>query len=286
MIRWKRTQVQPIGLDIGFDSIKMLQLAAVGDTLEVVAAARHALPEEVRRNPELRLPAAVDLIRQMLRSNPFVGRGVVAALPRDIIHVKNLRLPMMPQSELAQAVEFEARNILHFDADTAHVRFLPAGEVRQGAEVRQEVVVLAARHNDVDNFLEHMHCCGAIVQSIDFEPCAIYRGVERFIRRKEDENEVHVLVDIGLRRSQVVIGTRSASSSPLILAVCISMKLCRASSESASRRRVRSAAGWERLATPPKRPSVILSDRQYLTRRGAPSKGLLAKSRCASATTR
>ena len=66
--------------------------------------------------------------------------------------------------------------------------------------------MLAAKDADVNDFLEQLHRCGVIVESLDFEPCALYRGIERFIRRREDEQEVHVLVDIGARRSQVVIG--------------------------------------------------------------------------------
>jgi type IV pilus assembly protein PilM len=136
----------------------------------------------------------------------FTGRHVVAALPRQLVHVKNLRLPMIPAEEIAGAVEFEARNVFSFDTDQAYVRFLHAGEVRQGSDVKQEVIVLAAKHDDVDRFLEQLHRCDVVVESLDFEPSAIYRGVERFIRRREDENEVHVLVDVGFRRSQVVIG--------------------------------------------------------------------------------
>ena len=44
------------------------------------------------------------------------------------------------------------------------------------------------------------------MESLDVEACALYRSQERFIRRREDEQDVHVLVDIGCRRSQVVIG--------------------------------------------------------------------------------
>jgi type IV pilus assembly protein PilM len=44
------------------------------------------------------------------------------------------------------------------------------------------------------------------VESIDVEAAALYRSQERFIRRREDEQEVHVLVDIGQARSHVVIG--------------------------------------------------------------------------------
>jgi Tfp pilus assembly PilM family ATPase len=51
-----------------------------------------------------------------------------------------------------------------------------------------------------------MHRFGVIVESIDIEAAALYRGQERFIRRREDEQEVHVLCDVGFARSHVVIG--------------------------------------------------------------------------------
>ena len=206
MIRFTRAQVLPIGVDIGHDSVKMLQVEAVGTSLEVTAAARMPLPAQVKTQPELRMSLASDLIRQMLLQHPFRGRQIVAALPREIVHVKNLRLPQMPVTELPAVVSFEARNVFPFDTDQAKVHFLAAGEVRQGAEVRQEVILLAARNDEINTVVEHLHGAGAIVESLDVEPCAIYRSLERFIRRKEDESDVNVMVDVGARRSQVVIG--------------------------------------------------------------------------------
>jgi type IV pilus assembly protein PilM len=208
VIRLTRSQVQPIGLDLGLDSIKMLQLEVVGDqTLSVVAAAKQPLPEEARnQTAELRLAASMDIVRQMLRTHSFHGRSIVAALPREIVHVKNLRLPMMPPAEVELAVEFEARNIFPFDTEQALVRHLPAGEVRQGSDTKLEVIAIASPEKQVSNFVEQLHRCGCVIESLDFEPNALYRGIERFIRRREDENEVHVLVDIGVQRSQVIIG--------------------------------------------------------------------------------
>lgn len=208
MIRLTRSQVQPIGLDLGLDSIKMLQLEVLEQPrgLSVVAAAKQPLPEEIRTQPELRLPVAMDLVRQMLRDGAFHGRRIVTCLPREIVHVKNIRLPIMPQAEIESAVEFEARNVFPFDTDQATLRYLPAGEVRQGSDTKLEVIALAARNEEITAFVEQLHRCGCVIESIDFEPCALYRGVERFIRRREDENEVSVLVDIGSRRSQVIIG--------------------------------------------------------------------------------
>jgi type IV pilus assembly protein PilM len=205
MLRLTRAQAQPIGVDIGHDSIKLLQLQVVGNELEVIAAAKQQIPDEVRAEPELAMKTIVDMIRQMLRHQPFIGRNLVTALPRGIVHVKNLRLPLMPVEELEAAVQFEAKNIFPFETEHAFVRYLPAGEVRQGTDTRQEVIVLAAKHDDVEHYIETIHRCG-VLESLDFEPCAIYRGIERLIRRREDEQEVHVLVDVGLIRSQVIIG--------------------------------------------------------------------------------
>ena len=206
MIRLMRSQVQPIGLDVGFDSIKMLQVEVVGQTLSVLSAARQPMPPAAREKPELRIAMAVDVIRQMFRHGKFAGRRIVVSLPREMVHVKNLRMPLIPQHELAAAVKFEAKNIFPFDTDKAHIQIMPAGEVRQGIDVRQEVIVLAARHDEVNGFLEQIHRAGAAVESIDIEACALYRSQERFIRRREDEQAVNVIVEVGYQRSTVVIG--------------------------------------------------------------------------------
>jgi type IV pilus assembly protein PilM len=207
MIRLTRSQVQPIGVDLGADSVRMLQLEVMaGRTLSVCAAARREIPEAAGLDPARRLTLACDLVRQMLRQDGFVGRSIVAAMPREIVHVKNLRLPKIPPAELDAAVQFEAKNIFPFDTDAAHVRQLYAGEVRQGNDTRQEVIVLAARHDETSAFVEQLHRCGCLIESLDFEPAAVYRSVERFIRRREDEQEVFVLVDVGLRCAQVIIG--------------------------------------------------------------------------------
>jgi len=192
-----KPDIQPIGLDLGEDSVKMLQIELVAGRPRVRAAARAALEDAT---------ALPRVIGDMLRCGNFAGRGVVAALPREILHIKNLRLPMIPAAELGGAIQFEARNVFNFDTDSAHVEFLAAGEVRQGTEVRQEVIVMAARDEDVEPVIQNLHSAGLVIESLDAEPCALYRTVERFMRRKQDEQEVVVLIEVGLRRTQVLIG--------------------------------------------------------------------------------
>jgi type IV pilus assembly protein PilM len=209
MLRLSRPHIQPIGLDIGLDSIKMLQLDVTGDgdarALSVVAAAKHLLPDEARKRPEHRAALAGETLRRMFAQQPFVGRRVVAALPREIVHVKNLRLPRMTIDELPAAVQTEARSLFPFDCNEACIQFLPAGEVRQGSELRQEVIVVAARQADVDDFVQQLHGSGVEVDSLDSGVTGMFRAFERFVRRSDDQQDVQVLLDIGARQSQVII---------------------------------------------------------------------------------
>jgi type IV pilus assembly protein PilM len=200
-----QNQPLPIGLDIGTDSVKMLQVEAVSDHVAVVASGRMAIPEEARADSAMRMTVAADLVRQMLQTHPFEGTRIVACLPREIVHIKNVRLPLIPAAELSAAVEFEARNIFPFDVEQARMRYVLAGEVRQGTEVRQEVIAFASQNEQVSDFVEQLNRSGGIIESLDIEPCALHRCYERYIRRRDDEQEVYVLVDIGLRSTQVIV---------------------------------------------------------------------------------
>jgi hypothetical protein len=77
-----RPHVQPIGLDIGHDSVKMLQLEVAGgslatprrDALIVRAAQKRVLDDSARANPELLPRQAAEAIDDMFAGGDFVGR--------------------------------------------------------------------------------------------------------------------------------------------------------------------------------------------------------------------
>src|SRR5688572_3509277 len=92
-----------IGLDVGSESIKMLQLTATAGGLRVGAALRVPLPDEVRGNPDRRVEFAGKTVRNALRQGTFRGRRVVAALPKELVHYKTHRLPPMAADELPMA---------------------------------------------------------------------------------------------------------------------------------------------------------------------------------------
>ncbi|HQY89640.1 MAG TPA: pilus assembly protein PilM, partial [Tepidisphaeraceae bacterium] len=92
------------------------------------------------------------------------------------------------------------------DENQVSVRSIGSGEVRAGNDIKHEVLTVSAENRLIDEVIENWHAIGFVTHAIDFEASAVFRTTERFIRRKDDESEVNVMLDIGHRRTQVIIG--------------------------------------------------------------------------------
>jgi type IV pilus assembly protein PilM len=202
-----RNRRGPIGLDVGSEGVKMLQLARSGGNLAVVGAARRSFAQQAAESPDgaSRRQLAAEAVRQLLRSGQFRGREVVSCLRADELAIKNIRLPQMPERELASAVLWEARERFEFEVAEDRVHFIRAGEVRQGTETRDEVILIAASAEAVSGHLAMLSDMGLTPAHIDAEPTALFRTYQRYLRRAEDESAAAVLVDVGLVATKVVV---------------------------------------------------------------------------------
>lgn len=209
-MRWFRKNYEPIGIDVGASGARMVQLRVEGETPKVIAAARCNWDESILSKVEKGLtpsPALVgEQLRRMAAQGQFKGREAVVALPREIVQIKNFRLPTMPIEELVIAAEHEARALFQTIEDQATIRVIPAGEVRQGSDTRHEVIAISVRKTATDELVEQWHDAGFRPVAFDLDLTALYRGIDRFIRRRDDEAEVNVLIEIGHRRTLVLIG--------------------------------------------------------------------------------
>ncbi len=193
-----------IGLDIGASGVRMLQLADADGEPMVRAAAHVEFPIGLE-SAEERWLLTQRVIRDALSTQPFYGRDVVLALGSGEFLLKNLRLPKMPPAEMEAAVQFEAQDRFELGDCPAQLRFIPAGEVRHGNEVKEELLVFASRDEMVLERLEQIRALGLRPVAMDITPCAVARSFIRFLRRSEDASSVNVFVEIGHSGSSVVI---------------------------------------------------------------------------------
>ncbi|MEL7238488.1 MAG: pilus assembly protein PilM, partial [Planctomycetota bacterium] len=154
------------------------------------------------------------IVSELLRRGGFRGRRVNAALPRSMQMIKTLRLPTEAKDEVPQLIAKEANNAFGVDVTSGEfiVHFLSGDRLRRTDDQQQEGLLAIAKRTDVDAFVTSLHDWGAIVDAVDFAPVALFRGISRFGRRVRDQDDVHVLVDIGRMQTQVMIGRGSSIS--------------------------------------------------------------------------
>ena len=193
----------PIGVDIGASGLKMLQCERCDDRPVVIAAAYHALPAGL--SAEQRLNSAFAALTSALATRRFHGRRITTALSPREFQIKSLRLPRLPAEELAAAVAFEAQERFALGEDGGEYRHLTAGDVRQGTEIREELIVFGAPNHLIQERLNRLCALHLSPQAIDAAPCAMARAFSRFLRREEDAAAVNVFVDVGRSGSCVVL---------------------------------------------------------------------------------
>ena len=204
VLSWFSSKLSPIAVDIGTETIKLLQVEPREGQHRLAAAACETIPEEVRGKSADREAFVSDALRKMLDEG-FRGKQVVTCLPANVMALQHLRMAKMNPEELAKALPFEAAGKLPFDANRAVIRHAISAEVYQNQEARQEVIVMAAPRDAVDRHLNLLSKQKLEVVGIHVEPNALIECFGHLYRRKGDENICTMFIDIGAGATHVVI---------------------------------------------------------------------------------
>lgn len=196
----------PIGLDVGSECIKMIQLEPTRGGICVTAAAQYHFPPELGPDDPRRRELAVEAVRRLVKENRFRGRRVVSTIPDSDLAIKAVRLPPGNENNLEQLVRTEVARKLPFDVESAQLQYLDAGKVLQGEDPYREIIVLAAREEDIQGELDLLLEMSLDPIAIDTGPSALFRAAERFLLRREDEDQVSLVVDVGAANTKMVVG--------------------------------------------------------------------------------
>jgi len=208
MISWKlkSSSCRPIGLDIEHNCVKMIQLAMNGGRISVLAADKVRFDAGINGDGEERRSLVVSAIKQMLAENNFRGRNVVSCLPSERLKITSLRLAETETEEMVQALRKEVSQRFGLDPDRDSVNYVVAGNVRQGDEIKNELILFAADNETIKSHIGMLEEAQLRPVAIDTVPCALFRSFERSLRRQEDRERAVVFVNLGSRFTTVVFG--------------------------------------------------------------------------------
>lgn len=173
MLALNHRQFFPIGIDISFDVVRMVQLCRhPRGGLTIGAALRR--PIVAADSASARVRAAAEAIAGVLSMGEFHGRRSVVSLPSEMIHTRTVRLAAVPASDAA--IPDALRDAFDIDLASATVRLIHAGSVRHSLPEGEEVIALAVRNDDLNEFTQQIHDRGVRPISMEIRALALHRA--------------------------------------------------------------------------------------------------------------
>ncbi len=208
MISWdfKTRSIGPIGLDIDSNSIRMIRLQICGDQLSVYAVDKERIEPDANEDELTRNNYIISAIKKMCVNGNFYGKNVVSCLPSNELKIASLRLTEAEREKVEHNLKYEVVQRFGLDPEKDAMDYIVAGNVRQGDEIKNELILFATDNEIIKNHIEMLESAGLKPMSIDIIPCALFRNFERSFRRQEDRENAIIFVDVGSFYTTVIFG--------------------------------------------------------------------------------
>ncbi len=186
------------GLDIGSSAVKAVELRASGKGFQVAAFGLAPLPpDSIVDGAIIDAGAVTAAIKQVFGSHPeFKAKEVCASLSGNAVIVKKITLPVMTETELAQAIHWEAEQYIPFDIQDVNLDYqiLDPGT---GPESRgsMEVLLVAAKKDKIGDYAGVITQAGRSPVIVDVDAFALQNAYEA--NYSLEPNAVIVLLNAG-----------------------------------------------------------------------------------------
>ena len=182
-----------IGLDIGTNAVRVVELEPAGELTRVTSFGQVALPPDAMREGEVVDAAAVTAAIQRLWKELSLRKGEVrvgVASPRVL--VRTVDLPVMSESDLAGALRFQAQELIPIPIDDAVLDFQVLEQLPEGEPGRRRHPAPADAADPRSppptatrstNLVGAVRGAGLTVAAVDLVPLAPIRSIGRRVSR-------------------------------------------------------------------------------------------------------
>lgn len=196
----------PIGLDIGFNCIRMIQLKNFGNRTAVAAADEMQLPLNILNDENFYREQVISVIKEMLAKGHFLSKKVVSSIPASDLIIKSIRIDSGNSDSLDKSLDKQTLEKCGLKPETHEIKFFSAGSIQQGENIKNEIILLAVNKEALNKHINMLTEAGVIAIGIEPQPCALFRSLQRSLRRITDREKACVFVDIGGKQTTVIIG--------------------------------------------------------------------------------
>jgi type IV pilus assembly protein PilM len=175
----KKKTTAVTGLDIGAGSVAATELQVNG-TVQVAGLAIAPLPPDVVHEGEVLDADALSSALKSLFNQQKISKRVRLGIGNQQVVVRTVRLPAIEDpKEMEAAVRFQAQEQIPMPLDQAVLEHQVVGGVpaEEGAAPQVDVVVVAARREMIESYLEPIRRAGLEPVGIDLSAFAMIRAL-------------------------------------------------------------------------------------------------------------
>lgn len=200
MFRFSKSHAYSIGVDVGDDSLKLVQLGENGNGISLIAGQSENPPEGVKAGSSQWQKWAIMTIRQLTSNGNFRGKEVTATMPAREVFIDNIKMPKADGNDVEDAIFSKIKQKLPFEPikENTMIKYLPMEQ--------DNALVIAVERKIIDRHLAIYERAGLSINSIGIWPTALTNCYAKlFGRRKSDIETIVMLVCIEENYTNVVI---------------------------------------------------------------------------------
>lgn len=185
-----------VGLDIGSDSIKMIQLKDTkqGPALQNLGVAPLP-PEAIVDGALMNSTAIVDAIQELMGAQGIKrGKETAIAISGHSVIIKKINMPVMTRDELEESIQWEAEQYIPFDISEVNIDVEILSP--EGNEAGQmDVLLVAAKKDMISDYTSVVSEAGLTPMVVDIDAFSVQNAFE--VSYGLDATETTVLVNVG-----------------------------------------------------------------------------------------
>jgi type IV pilus assembly protein PilM len=169
-----------VGLDIGSNTVKAIELKPTGKNYRVSAIAVQAVPpDSIVDGSIIDSGAVTDSVGRLFASKQFKGKDVAASLSGNSVIVKKITLPVMSESELSESIYWEAEQYIPFDIQDVNLDYQIINGARgNDAQGTMEVLLVAAKKDKIADYMNVITQAGRSPVVLDVDAFALQNAYE------------------------------------------------------------------------------------------------------------
>lgn len=196
-------QDKPIfGLDIGFSSLKVMQLSLQKNKQRMVTGYGvtsydpSAIKDGVIVNPEIIAKVAYDLFDKQLIGD-ITTRRVAVAVPAARTFTRSITLPKLDSTDLKEAIRLETEQYVPVPIEELYVDY----SVINTTEKEQEILAIAVPKKMIDSYVQLTSLLGLELVAVE----TTISSASRLFVQAEQSDVPTVLIDLGSLSSDITI---------------------------------------------------------------------------------